>query len=314
MTKPFTDLILIAAAVGEVVDDTWVVDKYYHIDSLQEGGEIMAVITISRQAGSLGRVIGKMLKDELNFEYLDKAKIEEILVSKYGIPEEHFEKFDEKRPTFWDIFSSDKDRYLHFMKTAIYEFARKGDTIIMGRGGQVLLKDVPGVLHLCIVAPQELRIERMKSRYNCNDKLAEQIIHHSDYDRTGFHKFFFHVNWEDSSLYDLIINTQTYTAEHAVNLIKTSLDIFKAFYQQEETAQRLADLCLGQDIVTHIAYKEKIPIQFLEAQVQNGVVTLRGSTITSDDIQRCETVARQVPGVKDVVNEVYFIPNTYGMA
>jgi hypothetical protein len=105
-----------------------------------------------------------------------------------------------------------------------------------------------------------------------------------------------------------MINTQTYTAEHAVNLIKTSLDIFKAFYQQEETAQRLADLCLGQDIVTHIAYKEKIPIQFLEAQVQNGVVTLRGSTITSDDIQRCETVARQVPGVKDVVNESISFP------
>jgi hypothetical protein len=34
----------------------------------------MAIITISRQAGSLGRVIGKMLKDELNFEYLDKPK------------------------------------------------------------------------------------------------------------------------------------------------------------------------------------------------------------------------------------------------
>ena len=43
------------------------------------------------------------------------------------------------------------------------------------------------------------------------------------------------------------------------------------------------------------------------------MVTLKGSTITSDDINRCEEIARQVPGVKDVINEVYFIPNTYGM-
>ncbi|GAK58417.1 hypothetical protein U27_05391 [Candidatus Vecturithrix granuli] len=274
----------------------------------------MAVITISRQSGSLGTIIAKMLKEELHFEYLDKAKIEEILVSEYGIPEEHVEKFDEKKPAFWDIFSSDKDRYLHFMKTAIYEFARKGNTIIIGRGGQVLLKDVPGALHVCIVAPTELRIERIKTRYNYNDKLAEQIIRHSDSGRTGFHKFFFHVNWEDSSLYDLILNTQTYSVEQAVNVIKASLDLLGTLHQQEETAKKLADLCLGQEIMTHIAYEEKIPIQFLEAQVQNGVVTLRGSTITSDDIQRCEAVARQVPGVKDVVNEIYFIPNTYGMA
>ena len=66
--------------------------------------------------------------------------------------------------------------------------------------------------------------------------------------------------------------------------------------------------------MTEIAYKEKIPIQFLEASVDAGIVTLKGSTITTGDISRCEEVAKQVPGVKDVINEVYFIPNTYGMA
>ena len=273
----------------------------------------MAVITISRQFGSLGTIIAKTLKEELDFEYLDKVKLEELLVSEYGIPEEHVEKFDEKKPAFWDIFSSEKDRYLHFMKTAIYEFARKGNTIIIGRGGQILLKDVPGVLHVRIVAPTQVRIDRTKERYNYDDKLAEQIIRHSDHDRTGFHKFFFHVNWEDSCLYDLIINTHSYSVEQAVSLIKTSLDMFDLAKQQDAMAKNLAELCVSQEIITRIAYTEKIPIQFLEAHVLDGVVTLRGSTITSDDIARCEEVARQVPGVTEVINEIYFIPNTYGM-
>lgn len=273
----------------------------------------MAIITISRQFGSLGTIIAQTLKKKLDFQYLDKIKLEEILVSEYGISEENIEKFDEKKPAFWEIFSSDKDRYHHFMKTAIYEFARQGNTIIIGRGGQILFKDVPGVLHVRIVAPAQIRIDRTKEQYSYDDKLAEQIIRHSDQDRAGFHKFFFHVNWEEPCLYDLTINTLTYSVEQAVTLIETSLEMFALPEEQGATAKKLAELTLSQEIITQIAYKEKIPIQFLEAHVDDGVVTLRGSTITSDDIERCEEAARQVPGVTEVINEVYFIPNTYGM-
>ena len=124
----------------------------------------MAIITISRQFGSLGTIIAKALKDELKLESLDKIALEETLVSDYGIPEEKVERYDEKKPAFWDIFSSDKDRYLHFLKTVLYDFASKGNCIIIGRGGQVLLKDIPGVLHVRIVAPRELRIKRIKER------------------------------------------------------------------------------------------------------------------------------------------------------
>lgn len=270
----------------------------------------MALITISRQFGSSGTEIANVLKEELNFEYLDKTKLEEILVSEYGIPEENFEKYDEKKPHIWDIFSSEKDRYLYFMKTAIYEFARKGNCIILGRGGQQLLQNIPGVLHVRIIAPPEIRAGRIQHRYNYDEKLAEQVIRHSDHDRAGFHTFFFHINWEDSNLYDLVINTQTLSVENAVVLLKDTLNM-AGFKEQIPTMQRrLGDLCLAQQVITRIAYKERIPIQFLEAYAEDGVVTLRGSTITSKDIEHCETVARKVPGVKDVINEVYFSPNT----
>ncbi len=273
----------------------------------------MAIITISREFGSLGTTIAKALKEELGFDDLDKIKLEEMLVSEYGIPEENVEKYDEKKPHFWDIFSTDKDRYLHFMKTAMYKFAEKGNCVIIGRGGQILLKDIPGALHVRIIAPPELRVQRLKERYSYDDKLGEQIIRHSDHDRIGFHKFFFHANWEDPYWYDLIINTRSFPVEHAVGLIKNSLDMLKIEEKKQETTNKLADICLGQELITQIAYKERIPIQFLEAIAVSGVVTLKGSTITSEDIERCEAVARRVPGVKDVKNEVYFIPNTYGM-
>jgi len=273
----------------------------------------MAIITISRQLGSLGTDIAKKLKQELGFNYLDKELLEEQLVEKYGIPEEKVERYDEKKPAFWDMFSSDKDRYLHFVKTAFYEFARKGNCIIIGRGGQVLFRDIPGVLHVRVIAPKELRIERIKKSYNNNKHLAEQIIRHSEHDRAGFHKFFFHINWEDDNLYDLTINTKSFSVDTAAQLIKDAVNSTGIIAQESEKDGKLADLCLSQEVYTQIVYVERIAVQFLEVVVVNKIVTLRGSTITTEDVNRCEATARTVPGVKEVVNEVYYIPNTYGM-
>ena len=274
----------------------------------------MAIITISRQFGSLGTEIAQALEKKLNYASLEKKTLEEALVSQYGIAEENIDRYDEKKPPLWDVFSTDKDRYLHFMKTAIYNFAKQNNCIIIGRGGQVLLRDIPGTLHVRVLAPKELRIKRLQERFGYDDRLAGQLIRHSDHDRVGFHKFFFHINWEDVSLYDLMINTQIFSIEQAAELIEVALEKLDILKENPATAAKMEDLCLGQTVVTEIAYKEKIPIQFLEAVVTAGTVTLKGSTITSNDIQRCEEIARGVPGVKDVVNEVYFIPNTYGMA
>jgi cytidylate kinase len=273
----------------------------------------MAIITISQQLGSLGTDIANVLKEELHFKYLDKESLEEKLVSKYGLPEEKIERYDEKKPAFWDMFSSDKDQYLHFLKTAIYEFARKDSCIIIGRGGQILFQEVPGVLRVRIVAPTELRVERIKECHKYDDRLAEQLIRHSDHDRAGFHRFFFHVNWEDYHLYDLMINTQTFTVPIAVQLIRDALQSFGAEEKQQETENKMNDLCLAQEVVTSIAYENRVPIHFLEAISVRGVVTLRGSAMTTEDVSRSESITRNVPGVKNVINEIYCIPHTYGM-
>ena len=84
----------------------------------------MPVITISRQLGSFGTKIAQLLSKNFKCSYLDKESLEETF-REYGIPKESVERYDEKKPGFWDLFKTDKARYLHFMKGAIYEFACK---------------------------------------------------------------------------------------------------------------------------------------------------------------------------------------------
>jgi cytidylate kinase len=274
----------------------------------------MPVITISRQLGSLGTDIAQLLSKHFKCNYLDKESLEETF-GEYGIPKESVERYDEKKPGFWDLFKTDKARYLHFMKGAIYEFARKGNCVILGRGGQVVLGDLPGVLHVRVVAPMETRIERTKKHFECDEQNAEKIIQHSDHERAGFHKFFFDYDWEDPTLYDLVINTGTFSAETSAALIKEAVYTGELKTVQKETRLKLTDLSLGHEIKTAIIYNEKVPIQFLEVSANQGVVTLSGIVPNNDDVEQCEKIARTIKGVKDLRNEIFFKPisTNYGL-
>jgi len=272
----------------------------------------MAVVTISRHIGSLGSEVAQTLAKTMSYRLLDRESLEKSLAA-YGISALHLERYDEKKPSFWEVFSSERDRYLHYLKTVFLEAARQGNCVILGRGGQVLMGDVPGVLHVRCVAPLELRVARVQERYSCGNRQAEQIIRQSDHDRYGFHKFFFNVNWESPSLYDVILNTKSFSLAGAVAVLQEALDALQQGTDPQRTAAKLADLWLAQQVETGILYQALIPVNFLETSAQDGVVTLKGVVSASANIDRCQAAAGKVPGVKKVVNLISVIDNYLAM-
>lgn len=274
----------------------------------------MPVITISRQLGSLGTQIARLLSENLNCKFLDKDTMEDKF-EEFGLPLESVEKYDERKPGFWDIFKTDRARYLHFLKGIHYDFARQGSCIILGRGGQVILGELPGILNVRVIAPMEIRIQRVSLQFECDARHAEKIIQQNDHERAGFHKFFFDHNWEDLSLYDLVVNTGFFTPESAAKLIKDASKMNELKNAQKETKARLTDLCMEHDVKTAIAIHEKIGVQFLEVMVQDGVVTLRGIVADEADVEKCREVAQAIDKVKEIKNEIYYKPITtsYGL-
>ncbi len=271
----------------------------------------MAIVTVSRQLGSLGTDIAHRLAEELGYDCLDKDTFDKFL-NDYGITKIKVDKYDEKKPSFWNTFSAGRDLYLHFLKTVIYDFAKKGNSVILGRGGQVLLRDLPGTLAIRIVAPCALRVKRVQEKANIGKKEADQGIKHSDFDRNGFHRFFFNVDWKDANLYDIILNTQILTVESAVRIIIEALECTEIKDRIEEARSALENLTLNQKVEAAILYDKKIPIQYFEASSAGGVVTLRGAVTSTYIIGLCEEAVRSVPGVSDVVNEISII-NYYEM-
>ena len=110
------------------------------------------MVTISREAGAGGEETARILARELKWEFLDREALEQLL-SERGFSRMDFEIYDEKKPGLWHRFSAERDRYLHHLRMVSYDFVRRGDCVILGRGGQLLFKDIPGVLRVRVVAP-----------------------------------------------------------------------------------------------------------------------------------------------------------------
>jgi len=271
----------------------------------------MAIITVSRELGSLGNEAAETLAKRLGYNLVDKALLDKALHER-GIAENKLEKYDEKRPSVWDAFSSDRDRYLHFLKAVIYEQAARGNTVIVGRGGPVLLGELPGTLHVRVTAPHEVRVRRIAAQLKVKDQQAEQILRHTDHDRSGFWRYFFNVSWADPSIYDLVINTAHIDAETVADMIERALGPFAVEKHESAARSLLADLALGQQVETRILYDQAVPVQFLEARVSDGVVTLLGAVSALKNAEKAVEVAKGVPGVRDVRNEISFI-SYYGM-
>jgi len=72
-----------------------------------------STFTVSRQLGSLEDEIAKATADELNYDCIDKKRIGEAFAA-YGLRAPEFEKYDEKKHSFWQSFSQDKKRIINF--------------------------------------------------------------------------------------------------------------------------------------------------------------------------------------------------------
>jgi len=109
--------------------------------------------------------------------------------------------------------------YLETMTGIIRELAARGEVVILGRGSQMLLTDMPRALHVLCVAPRKLRANRLAQRDEIGMDEAVRRTAESDRARCAFYKKFWHVEFEDPKLYDLTIDTARLSYDVAMQVI-----------------------------------------------------------------------------------------------
>jgi cytidylate kinase len=264
------------------------------------------MLTISRQYGSGGDEITRLLAAELGWRMLDNSRVEQLLVEK-GFPQAVVETFNERRPDLWHRLGA-RERYLHYLKLASYEFARQGECIILGRGGQLMFAEVPGVLKIRVAAPLQDRVRKLGEETGKDLRKALLSAQHSDNERSGFHRFHFHADWDSSYLYDLVINTHQLSHRGAADLILRTLAGGDITTRREEARSKVEQLCLVQKAFVSILFEQRVPVHYLEIEVHDGTVTLKGVARDNPSIERCRDTAAGVFGRKRINNEISFEP------
>lgn len=257
----------------------------------------MAIITLSRQTASLGDEIGKAVAEKLRYNFIDKEKISDALEN-LGLPAHDVERFDDKKPTIWQSLSHHKRKFIFALRAAIYDFARAGNVVIVGRGGQALLRDVPGTLHVRIIAPVETRVERVMAQDDCDAEKAEQIILRSDRDSSGFIHSFFDIDWGNENIYDIVLNTKTMSVATAAALISTSVAAREFKQYSQEVITRLEDMAMVQKVNVALVGFPGIDLANIEAS--GGVVVLSGLASSNKAIEDCRQTVSQIKGVREV--------------
>lgn len=235
----------------------------------------MAIITISRKIASYGDETARALAELLGYDFIDKKNLEHDLLQ-CGIPEASLKQYDERKPGFWASLSRNRDEYFDYLREIVYSHALKGKVIFIGRGGFALLRDIPGCYAVRLVASDDIRCKRLMTEFDWPEKKARALMMESDANREGFHRCFFDMKPEEPTHYQLVINTDFVTPQCAADIIKHACFATVSEVEEKAGLQRIAELLLGQKIVNRIAFKEELPIYFLDAEVSDFEIVLHG--------------------------------------
>ncbi len=115
--------------------------------------------------------------------------------------------------------SASLEEYVRMVGLVIRGLAREGNVIIVGRGGQVLLRKHPHAFHVQIVAPFDYRVRVVMQREALSKRAAQSRVRASDRARFDYVRRYHDADWLDPTLYHLVLNSAWVPTAKAVDLI-----------------------------------------------------------------------------------------------
>lgn len=231
--------VIAALVVGPIVH---FVSPYYHVFDTWIGEKPTAgrasassghrIITIAREFGSGGHVLGEMLAKQLGIKFYDKEFIR-LAAQRSGMDEQYIRRNEQSIPSFWlkcilgksseqsigRSLSSDDVLFVAESKI-IEELAQKESCVIIGRCADFVLKDYPNVVKVFCYSDLESAATRCVSEYGIPREKAEAEIRRVNRGRIAHYEYYTGERWGEPHHYDLMINTSCVDMLTACDIIR----------------------------------------------------------------------------------------------
>mgnify|MGYP002674412911 FL=1 len=184
------------------------------------------IITISREFGSGGRTIGKMVAEKLGIPCYD-AEIIQKMADETGFAPDYVKEAGEYSPgSFLSAAFSNRmfgptneDILWQHQYRVITELAEKGPCVIVGRCADYILEDKADCLNVFIQADLEFRAKRIVEVYGERAESPEERIKDKDKRRAAYHRFYTNMKWGYAQNYDLTLNSGVLGIDNCVDII-----------------------------------------------------------------------------------------------
>lgn len=205
---------------------------------------IHTVVSISRQFGSGGREIGRMLADICDIPFYDSALIS-MAAEKSGMSKQVLENLDEKAASRFLYTIPSSIPTLGHASTSVYnmplsdtlfltqyeiikQLAQEGPCVIVGRCSDYILKEHPHHVSIFIHAPEDVRAQRIAGYEDIDIKEALSHISKYDKERRKYHDYYAAGTWGNAVFYDLTMNSAHLGMDGTANFIKSFIEALEA--------------------------------------------------------------------------------------
>ena len=254
----------------------------------------MSIITISRGSYSRGKEVAEKLAQALGYECLSRDILLEAS-ERFNIPEIRLIRAIHDAPSILQRFTYGKEQYVAYIRAALLRHVQKDNVVYHGLAGHFLLRGIPHVLKVRIIADLEDRVAEEMKRENISANEARRILLKDDKERRKWSLKVYGTDTWDPSLYDLLIHIKCVTTADAVDIIKCAVK--GACFQSTPEGQRLVDeMSLAARI--EAALVQEIPSVKVEIKEGEIFINLRGALREDKELMaRVQRLAANIAGI-----------------
>lgn len=275
----------------------------------------MNIVTISRLVGSYGDEIAAIVAERLGLEFIGRTALHEQALScdpEYSDACSLYEA--EHGPGFFERLFFDRPAHKSLFEALTFEQASRGNVVLVGRGAQIVLHNQPGVLSVGVVAPLDIRIQRIMARKGVSREEAAHFVNTHDQERQKLIKAVFDRDTLDWSLYDFVINTAHFTAGGAADVVIHAIQNMGKVPNPEDVKNTYRNMALAKRIEALVRKKMTSAVaRHVEISIEPGdIVRISGVVREKGDKAKVGRIVEEYPGVTKVENQLKVTDLTFG--
>jgi cytidylate kinase len=261
----------------------------------------MAILSISCDFETGALEIGRELRNLLGYRYFGLGG----LLDETNQAAKQMKLYDEKAREE-SMYKRGGDEFISFialLQSVILEHAAEDNVILLTRGSNYLLKEIPHALRIRLVAPLEYRIERIMKKEKVSHETARLLVKKADREIDCSIHIGYGKDWDDPESYEIKFDTSTQRLEEIVEIVKNLLESKDALKTPEaESLLRLR--ALAARIKAKIVVNPGFCTSTLEMEIKGNGILLRGVVRGTAEQKKIEKEVREIAGSVPLICEL----------